>query len=296
MILGLFEDEKHASAEIVSSLLNGKEEGFAAKMKVSGELGDFNRRQFGKIFEGAKFSGDAKASEKLDPHCLSSPPAAVHALEENSQKFRDAKSQDEKLRIYSELVKDNGAQMLGGQVGMTSIAWNLELKGDDNFPGERGRAKLNAQRIQLAAQLKGKPGDAYHVAGEEAKETLLKLDQRFKAVSDKTKYTDLPDGLREEQLQVIRLHRTVFIELRQRALSVAGEMNPDEKIEDVEKRAYSKDCYRNIDTDQVERAKLSDSLRINNKAMEEKDDAVWKASKAISFVRTSPDVIQFMAE
>ena len=61
-------------------------------------------------------------------------PRPVHALEENSQKFRDAKSQDEKLRIYSELVKDNGAQMLGGQVGMTSVAWNLELKGDDNFP------------------------------------------------------------------------------------------------------------------------------------------------------------------
>ena len=45
-ISGLFEDEKHASAEIVSSLENGKEAGFAAKMKVSGESGDFNRRQF----------------------------------------------------------------------------------------------------------------------------------------------------------------------------------------------------------------------------------------------------------
>ena len=245
LILGFFEDEKHASAEIVSSLLNGKEAGFAAKMKVSGESGDFNRRQFGKIFEGATFSGDAHASGKWTLTAEIPPSRRAH-LEQNSEKFRNARTQDEKLRIYSELVKDNGAQMLGGQVGMTSVAWNLELKGDENFPGERGRAKLNARRLQLAAQLKSKPGDAYHVAGE-AKETLLKLDQRFKAVSDKSKYTDLPDGLREEQLQVIRLHRTEFIELRQRALSVAGDFNPDEKMEDVEKRAYSKGGYDDID-------------------------------------------------
>jgi hypothetical protein len=291
LILGLFEDEKHASAEIVSSLLNGKEEGFAAKMKVSGESGEFNRRQFGKIFEGAKFSGDATKSGKWTL-TAQIPAAAVHALEQNSDKFRNAKTQDEKLRIYSELVKDNGALMLGGQVGISSLSWNLELKGDDNFPGERGRAKLNALRMQLTEQLKGKPDSAYSVA-RDAKETLERLDKRFKAVSDKSKYSDLPDGLREEQLQVIRVHRSEFIDLRQRALTRAGEFDPNEKIEDVERRASSKHGYDEFDKNQVERIKLQDSLKLNRRAMEMKHTAMVSSSEAIAKVRTSPGVIQF---
>ena len=54
--------------------------------------------------------------------------------------FASARTLDEKMKIYSELVKENGAQMLGGQVGMSSKAWDLELKGDANFPGPTGRA------------------------------------------------------------------------------------------------------------------------------------------------------------
>jgi len=289
-ILGVFEDEKHASAEIVSSLENGKESGFAAKMKVSGESGEFNRRQFGKIFEGASYSGTAHESGKWTL-TAAIPKEALRELEQTNV-FKGAKTEDEKLRIYSAYVEKNGAQMLGAQVGITSTAWNLELKGDDNFPGERGRAKLNELRQRLSIQLQEKPDDAYHVAGE-AKETLRKLDARFKAVSEKKNYTDLPDGLREEQLQVIRMHRNEFDQLRQRALSIAGQHDPNEKIEDVEKRATSPHGYDRFDPQEVERIKLQDSMTLSTAAITKTRLAIRSASKAIAQVRTGPGAIRF---
>jgi hypothetical protein len=283
--------EQHANAQIVATLNNGKES-YAARFAVSGKSGDSNLEELGKMFSGAKHDAGESSGYWLATAQIN--PAIVHELERDNPAFRNAKTTEDKMRIYSDYAEERGAQMIGGQVsaGGDRLAWNLELPGDDNFPGERGRAKLNDLRQRLSAQLKEKPDTAYTVA-REAKEALEKLESRFEAVRDKKKYTDLPDGLRDEQLQVISMHRSEFIELRQRALSVESRHDPNEKIEDVEKRATSGHGYDTFDPKEKDRVRLQDSMTLSDDAIQKNRAAIWSASKAVGQVRTSPDVIQF---
>lgn len=290
LIMGLFDDEKHARAEIVSRLENGKEAGYAAKLKVSGESGEFNRAQFSKIFMDARYSGSATHSGEWTL-TADIPKAAVHDLMK-SDSFRNAKSQDERLRLYSEMVKKNGAQMLGGQVGLSSLGWNLELKGDENFPGAKGRAALNGRLQALSAQLKDKPDTAYTVA-REAKETIEKLTTRVKAVSDKEKYTDLPEGLRKEQVEVIRHHIGDFGELRQRALGVALQGDPNESLAVVEKRAADKHGYDTIKPEDLERVQLQDGIRLASLAGDKTVAKIREASGAIDKVMPATATFSF---
>ena len=60
------------------------------------------------------------------------------------------------MRVYSRFVKENGARMVGAQVGLggDATAWTLELKGDKNFPGPKGRAELDRQRAALRDRLR----------------------------------------------------------------------------------------------------------------------------------------------
>ncbi len=103
--------------------------------------------------------------------------------------MRAAKTLDEKMLIYSELVKANGAQMLGGQVGITSKSWDLELKGDENFPGPAGRARLNQQRKALADRLKPRPPKADEVVRQSG-EVLARCRSAAPRVADRKRYTE----------------------------------------------------------------------------------------------------------
>jgi len=192
--------------------------GARAEFSVSGESGSFNRDEFRKIFQDSRY-GDATASGKWT---LSAPVpmAAIRELEAVHPRLRAAKTLDEKMVIYSELVKAGGAQMLGGQVGITSKAWDLELKGDKNFPGPAGRARLNQQRKALADALKAKPPKADEVIRQTG-EALDTLHRRRAAVADVKKYTDLPDGLRKQQLALIDGHIDEFRAVRRNAQALA---------------------------------------------------------------------------
>jgi hypothetical protein len=231
-ILG--DDEVSSNAQIVRSSENFEDKGGRAEFKVSGESGEFNRKEFGKIFMGAGGGSGARASGEWT---LSAqvPMERIRELEKVSPRLRAAANMDERMKIYSELVKENGAKMLGGQVGMTSKAWNLELKGDENFPGEKGRARLKQLRADLAAALKAKPDSANEIvrtAGEE----LAKLDKRRAAVADVKRYTDLPDGLRQQQISVIDNHIEELKSVRRNAQAVAMKRIPGEKSADVAAR------------------------------------------------------------
>ncbi len=214
----------HSNAQIVRSQENDKEATARAVLSISGESGSFNRDEFRKIFQDSRYS-DAKPSGQWT---LSAPVpmAAIHALEAVSPALRRARTLDEKMTVYAELVKENGAQMLGGQVGMSNKAWDLELKGDENFPGPSGRQQLREQRKALADTLKAKPPKADDVIRETG-EVLARLQQRRAAVADPKRYTDLPDGLRKQQLALIDRHVEEFQSVRRNAQAVAMRSQPE---------------------------------------------------------------------
>jgi hypothetical protein len=210
---------------------DGQEIGARAQFTVGGTSGEYNRAEFGKIFTGAKTDKDAKPSGQWT---LSAdvPKENIQALERVSKRIRNAMDERE---AYSELVKEGGAQMLGGQVGMTSKGWDLELKGDPNFPGEKERTRLKGLRKSLMDRVRSNPELANDIVRETGEE-LAKLAKRREAVADLKRYTDLPDGLRQQQLGVIDMHVDDMKVVRRTAQAIAMKRNAGERAADVATR------------------------------------------------------------
>jgi hypothetical protein len=259
-----FDENVHSETNIVAALENGKAAGIAGQMTVGGESGEFNRKQLGEIFMGAKAkpgvevkpSGEWTLSADIDQKVFDD-------LAKVNKEMRLAKTQAEKIKIYGELAKKGGARMLSGQVrsGGKKLAWNLELKGDSNFPGPAGRDKLNELRSKLAAQLKSKPTTAGAVAAE-AKDTIEALNKRLAAISDESKYTDLPDELRQEQKDLVKDHIAQFKSLRSQAISASMRGKDKEDLTDTLKRASRGGGYDDVKKENREVAKLRDRITI----------------------------------
>ena len=163
---------------------------------------------------------------------------------------------------------------------MSSKAWDLELKGDANFPGPAGRASLNQQRKALAAALKAKPPKANEVI-KQTGETLDKLKKRRDAVADVKKYTDLPDGLRKQQLTLIDGHVEEFKAVRRNAQALAMR-KPDEADAGAPKvdPAYTK-LQGRVSASELAIGNLRKEVKTSSKAL---GDAIGaKGSTAVKF-------------
>jgi hypothetical protein len=274
--------DRSSNAQIVRTSEDGDEKTARAELRIAGKSGSFNREEFGKIFMDKK--GGAAAGEPSGEWTLSAevPIERIRDLERANPDLRNAWNLDEKMRVYSRLVKDNGAQMLGGQVGMLSKSWDLELKGDANFPGGRERMRLNHIKDSLKAQLKQKPGDAYRIA-REAKETLEKLEERLTQVSREDKYTDLPDGLRRQQIELVKAHIQDFTQVRQNALAAGISGSGTESYDQVQKRVASKVGYEGKPAE-VEFKKVQDSLFLRDKQVSAIYGQIRAESKALGDV------------
>jgi Tfp pilus assembly protein PilO len=259
-----FDENVHSETEITGRIDNGNLTGFGGQMTVGGESGSYNRKEFGKIFSGAKpkagvepkNSGEWTLSANIDKKMF-------EQLEQVNDEMRRAKTREEKLKIYSELAKKGGAQMLSGQVRGSGqkLAWNLELKGDPNFPGAAGREQLNALQKKLTDQLKAQPATAGAIAAE-AKDTVDALTKRLAAVSDESKYTDLPDELRNQQKDLIKDHLGQFKALRSKAISATMRGRDKEDLTDTLKRAAT-GSYNDVKKENREVAKLRDRITIH---------------------------------
>ncbi len=230
------DDEQHSTASLTSRQENGKEAGYQVQVKVSGESGKYNREHLGNIFTGAKTDGPVKASGEWT---LSAniDKKTMQELEKNSSRFKGAKTQDEKMRILSEIMAENGEGAAWGMVSAQGkkMAWDLELKGDKNFPGPTGRERLELLHKTMTRQLAQDPLAALSAVNV-AQTTLDELKERRAAVADKSKYTDLPDGLRQEQLDLIDYHVHAFEMLRHDGLVLLIKNKPDEPIEKIRQR------------------------------------------------------------
>src|SRR5258708_5717902 len=230
----LGDKEQHANAQIEATLTNGRES-YAARFTVSGKSGDSNLEELGKMFMGSKHdAGDSSGYWLLTAQI---DPLIVRELERNSKAFRNAKTKEDRMRIYTDFAKENGSRMLSGQVrsGSKPLPWNLELPGDPNFPGAMGRAALEDKEKAGREQLSTDHTTGAAVA-DNAKQELSKLKQRRTAVADKKQYTDLPDELRQEQVNLVDSHIAKFEGVQSQSLSLAMRNDPNEDISSIRGR------------------------------------------------------------
>ncbi len=229
------QDTIHSNSQITSKLDTDKEgnreESYEAQITVSGTTGDETRKELGQIWSGARHAGTTKASGEWTLSAQVSQ-EVVRDLEKVNKEMRLAPTKEDKMRVYSALVKEHGIRMVGAQAGLGGdpLAWSVELKGDKNFPGPSGRAALDTKRATLRGQLKDAAA-AKTVVGE-AQKTIDLLKARRIAVADRERYTDLPDGLRDQQLKLIDKHITDFEFIRHQGLRAAlkaeaGASKPD---------------------------------------------------------------------
>jgi membrane-associated HD superfamily phosphohydrolase len=153
--------------------------------------------------------------------------------------------------------------MIGGQVrsGGDPQAWNLELPGDPNFPGASGRAELEDKHKAHRQQLTDKHESAASVA-DDAKQTIAKLEKRKAAVADKKRYTDLPDELRQKQVDLVDHHIAKFAAVRSQSESLAMRNDPNEDVDKIRARSASKGAYDKLAPDQREIRKLTDGVAL----------------------------------
>lgn len=231
--------EQHANAQIEATIKNGKES-FAARYTVSGESGDANLEALGKIFMGSHHDAGASSGYWLLTQQID--PKIVADLERDNKAFRNAKTPADRMRIYTDYVQENGARMIGGQGrgGSRPNPWNLELPGDPNFPGAGGRAALEDKHQAARDQLSSDHTSGNTVA-DDAGQEIAKLKERRKNVADKTKYTDLPDELRQEQVNVVDDHIAKFEAVRSQSESLAMRTDPNESIGKVRARVTAEE-------------------------------------------------------
>lgn len=284
----LGQDELHSSAQITSNLETAKDGGkqeaaYQAQFKVSGESGEYNRETLGQIFMGVPHEGTAKPSGEWTLTAQVSPDV-VRELEKVNKEMREAKTREDKMRVYAALVKERGAKMVGAQVGLggDATAWSLELKGDKNFPGPAGRAELNQKRGELRDRLRKDPANARTVA-RETQRFLDELAARRNAVADHKRYTDLPDGLRDEQLKPIDKHISDFEFIRHAASKEAVKLGAGETLDTIKARAAAKDGYKNEQNsaEGADMAKLRDAIALKEGAIHAIDPRIHRAIVAV---------------
>ncbi|MGH9888415.1 MAG: hypothetical protein ACREBE_22965, partial [bacterium] len=234
----LGDKEQHANFQIEATIKNGQE-GYAGRFAVSGKSGDSNLEELGKLFMGSHHdAGDSSGYWLLTAQI---DPLVVKELQRNSKAFRNAKTPQDRMRIYTDYVQENGVRMLGGQArGGKPNAWNLELPGDPNFPGASGRAALE-DKHQAAREQLGTDHSSGGKVADGATQELAKLKARRAAVADKKKYTDLPDELRQEQVSVVDDHIAKFEGVRSQSESLAMRNDPNEGIDSVRARVAAEE-------------------------------------------------------
>ena len=205
----LGDDDAHSSASLESRMEDGKDAGYTATMKYSGENGDHNRDAMGQLF----MMGDAKGHKaKASGEWTVSTDIPKETMDELAKypKFAEATNDEDRRRAFSSFIAERGAGGFGGlgYVGGKSLEWDVELKGDKNFPGKEGRIELEQNIAKLDKELNA-GGDPKHVYGE-VDAMIKEQATRLVAVGDRSQYTDLPGELRQKVLDQIQ-HNLILL-------------------------------------------------------------------------------------
>ena len=123
--------------------------------------------------------------------------------------------------------------------------------------GKSFEDKGRAQREQLAEK-----HDSAATVADDAKQTVVKLEARKAAVADQKRYTDLPDQIRQEQVNLIDHHIAKFAAVRSQSESLAMRNDPNDDIKKIRARSASPHGYDKLPPDQLELKKLSDAVAV----------------------------------
>lgn len=239
--------DSSSKMEVIGRQEDDQDAGYTLRGEFGGEVGSQNldhmyqmtgrndARDRGDI-EDAKSSGTWRVSadmsnEQIDEyaHYLTEARDYKHgAISDVQEGLRNAKSNDDKMRAIAGYVAEDGYKALR-DLGARDLSWDVELKGDPNFPGRAGRVAIEAKIDRYGALLAASGASGSSIVGPLQGE-IDALQKRRDAVADAKRYADMPGQLRAEELHKIDSHLAAFTTLRDQASIEAVKNNPGEDM------------------------------------------------------------------
>jgi hypothetical protein len=271
---------------LVGTQKDDKIDGYKFEAIYGGESGNNNRRKLADLvgdYDDYKPRGDKSSGEwKLT---ASASTEAVDQMMNNYDRLKNIKDPDAKQRALAEMLKENGAGVAHA-IDYTNdaagqLAWNVELKGDKNFPGEKGRAEHEAKIKAYAELMKISIGSPQVVVNQLQGE-IASLEARRAAVADEKKYTDLPNKLRMMQLELIDSQIRELQAIRHPGLVELSKNNLGESNEDIAKRFGDEKGYDHLPPHERELAKIQDEISMLDAELGKLESDNMLARRAIS--------------
>jgi hypothetical protein len=273
----------HQSVSLLSKQENDKASAYRVEAHFGGEDGSHNRKGIRDLVSdfyddkraSAKASGDWTLTADIDPAAMA---RWLQIVERKGIKDPDAQ-----MRYLSELTKEHGFAACGMEYGGdTKLAWNVELKGDKNFPGEKGRAehdaKVKAYTELMKISMASPESLVKNIQGE-----IADLEARKAAVADPKRYTDLPDKVRMQQLSLIDEQIAQFKAVRHPGLVEMSKNNLGENPDFVGNRVNDPKGYDNLPPEQRELAKLRDQITMDDQMLATYEKENMEKRRAMSF-------------
>jgi hypothetical protein len=285
------EKDENSSVAIDSRQVDDKVDGYTVTASIGGESGAYNRGKMRHMLDSDE-AFDEKKAERSGQWTMTSDLEAkqIAGMERYKQRFA-GKGDDDKMRALSQWVANDGMNAINTMQRDWGVqmSWDLELKGDKNFPGRAGREELEARVQQYGQTLADNPGGAPAVLAEVQGE-IQALHARREAVQSKSRYTDLPEQLRAQQLQLIDREIAALSSLQHRAAVESTKNQPGESGGAIATRAHDGQAHAGLPGPLKQVAALRDQIAVQDASVAgaqkdnaEADAAMAKAMKQVDF-------------
>jgi hypothetical protein len=281
----LGEEDAHSNASLLAHEENGKFTDYRMEANFSGDDGEFVRSRMAALVGSGnnknaphgKPSGKWHLSHNMDEKWMQQ---ILHYYRDRREGFsesgpdrelhdalRKAKTKEDVMRVLTDHISSHwnfiGDTFRGAQdLGSAGFNWDVELEGDPNFPGEKGRLELEEKIKRYGEMMAASHGVGADKLVPQIDADLKALQARRAAVSNDKKYNDLPDHLRGQQLKDMDDKIHAFHNLLEQASVTAVKNDPTESNADRDKRMdpKNKDAYKGMTKEQADLAKLRDQI------------------------------------
>jgi hypothetical protein len=283
--------DMNRSLEVVAKQTDDAATGYSIRGVFGGESGEHTRggmqHLFGPQADGESWdrkgksiedgaSGEWTMSAEIDPAMMAEMAKRVPELK--------GMSLDARMKALSKSAAElglGGIRALDAQLGGKGFDWDVELKGDRNFPGKAGREALDGKIAGFTSMLDASEDAAGATLVEPIAGELSSLRFRRSQMADPEKYLDLPDALRAQQLAIVDQQLQKLEQLRHRAAIAAMKQNPGESVNDIALRV-AEDGYAGMTPEQRQLARTRDEIAMQDAAIVGYQQQSEEASIALS--------------